>query len=137
MKLPNLRKIFSTDFSGDYRALMDQLGILFNGGLEPIYNALNNNLTFKDNMSSTVIEFTVTVDSTGTPKQNTSFKLANNQANLEGMLVINAFGANDATIMPTGGVFVTFARNGASVTIKNVKGLQANTAYKLKVIALG
>lgn len=137
MKLPNLRKIFSSDFKSEYKALIEQIGILFNGGLEPLYEALNNKLTFRDNFAATVIEFTVTVDSTGKPMQATGFKLANNQTSLEGLLVINAFGANDNTITPASGVFVSYSRNGNGVTIKNVKGLTPEIAYKLKVVALG
>lgn len=137
MKLPSLRKIFSSDFKAEYKALADQLGILFNGALEPLYNALNNNLTFKDNFAATVIEFSVNVDSTGKPKNATTFKLANNQSNVEGLFVINASGGNDGSIPPSGGIFISYAKNGPLVNVTNIKGLTAGVNYKIKVVALG
>jgi hypothetical protein len=137
MKLPSLRKVFSSDFKNEYRALMDQLGILFNGALEPVYNALNKGLTFRDNFSATVAEFTVTVDSTGKPKQTTSFKLSDSQTTVEGLFVINAYGANDNTVTPASAPFVSFKRNGSSITVNNIKGLTPDIAYLIKVVALG
>ncbi len=136
MKLPSLRKIFSSDFSAEFKALADQIGILFNGGLEPLYDALNNKLTFRDNFNATVTEFTVTVNGDGTPRQATSFKLAANQTTIDGIFAINAAGGADGSILPSSGIFISFAKNGNSVTIRNVKGLETGVQYRIKVVCL-
>lgn len=136
MKIPSLRRIFSSDFKGEYKALMDQLGILFNGGLEPIYTAMSNNLTFEDNFSATVVDVKIAVDSSGVPIQATQFKLAPTQKTFSGIIVINAQGIDDPTILPESGVYVSGALNGNLVNIRNVKGLLPEVTYKIKIICL-
>lgn len=137
IKLPSLRKIFSSDFKAEFKQLVDQLGILFNGGLEPLYDALNGKLTFRDNFAATVADFVVTVDETGKPRQTTTFKLTNNQAVIEGIFVIGASGANNTNIMPIAAPFISYTRNGPMVTVTNITGLIPQVSYRIKVIALG
>lgn len=136
MKLPNFRRIFSSDFKEEFKQVMDQLGILFNGALEPVYNALNNNLTFADNFLATVTDINVSVNANGTPNQATSFKLSTNQKSTSGIFVINAFGANDSTLLPEAGVFIAFSQNGNSVNITSIKGLLPSITYTIRIVCL-
>ena len=136
MKLPSLRRVFSSDFPAEFKQFTDQLGILFNSNLEALYNALNNNLTFEDNFNATVINVNVSVSSTGVPNQTTSFKLAPNQKTVSGVFVINAFGTNDNSILPNAAPFVSVVQSGNFVTIRNIRGLTPSVQYTLKLVCL-
>lgn len=102
-----------------------------------MYSALNNRITFRDNISATIAEFTVTVDASGTPRNNTSFKLLNNQTVVEGLIVVNVSGASDPTTLPTSGLAISYVRNESNINIQNIKGLQPDKSYRVKVIVLG
>lgn len=135
MRLPSFRRLFSNDFDDQYKQLLDKLSGTVNTGIEVLYNALNNNLTFKDNMASTVAEFTVKVDSSGTPIGGASFKLSNTQK-VEGLFVINATDLTEVGSYPPGAVFVSYTPNSDNIVINNIRGLKANNQYRIKVIAL-
>ncbi len=136
MKLPSYRRILKTDFKEEYQELVDKLSVSINHGFDSLYDALNKKLNFKDNISSTISTFDVTVDSTGKPTQSTQFKLDASQSTLEGLIVIQAYGAKDPTILPNSGLSIDFARNEKYVVINNIKGLITNVPYRIKVIAL-
>lgn len=135
MRLPSFRRVFSNDFDGQYKELLDKLSGTINSGIEVLYDALNNKLTFRDNFASTVVEFTVIVDSTGTPTGTTSFRLANT-LKVEGIFVISAVDTSNSTLYPPGAVFVSGTPSNNSYIINNIRGLTAGREYRIKVIAL-
>lgn len=134
-KLSSYRRLFEQDFSPDDKALVEQLGISINASFEELYNALNNKLTIKENISSTIAEFSVTVDANGTPKNKTLFKLESSQTVVEGLLVINCTGV-DPSVFPTSGLAVSFNRSENNIVIRNIKGLQADKPYVIKVLVI-
>jgi hypothetical protein len=136
-KLSSYRNLYKQDFPGPNQDLVDKLATTINPAFNELYDALNNKLTFTENFNATVGNFTITVDANGRPANATSFKLNDNQANLIGLFVINAFGAKDSSILPAGGVFVSFKKNNNYVIINTVLGLQPNISYNIKVVALG
>jgi hypothetical protein len=136
-KLSNYRRILSTDYEDQYKSLVDRLATSLNNSFDEVYSALNNNLTFSENMLSTVATLTVTVDSTGAPLRTSQFKVNSNQSNVTGIIVIYAAGTDTAATPPSGGVFVSYTKNDTLVTISNIKGLVANIPYSIKLIALG
>lgn len=135
-KLSSYRRLMEQDFPDDGE-LIKKLGITINSSFEEIYSALNNRLTIRENLNATIAEFKVAVDISGKPKNNTSFKLTNNQQTVEGLFVIDAFGTNDDTVYPNSGVFVSFVRSEQSIIIRNIKGLTPDLSYTIKVIVLG
>ena len=137
MKLSSYRRLFDQDFDPQYKDLIETLSITVNASFEEIYDALSNKLSFRDNFNSTIVELTVNVNSSGVPKNDTKFKLTNSQTTFEGLLVLDAKGSEDSTLLPVSGVFVSAVKSENSIVIKNIKGLQADKPYKLKVIALG
>jgi len=136
-KLPNFRRLYSSDFEPDKKDLIDRLGTSLNNAIETLFDALNKKLTFRDNISATIVELSVTVNSGGVPNKPTSFKLDARQTIVEGLMVIDAVGTTDPLLFPTAGVFVSFTKNENIIIIRNVKGLQAEKPYTLKIIALG
>jgi len=135
-KLSSYRRLLEQDFPDDSE-LVKKLGITINSSFDELYNALNNRLTIRDNLSATIAEFTVTVNAAGTPRNNTSFKLLNNQTVVEGLLVISVSGASDPTVLPTSGLAISYVRSESNINIQNIKGLQPDKSYRVKVIVLG
>lgn len=134
-RLSNFRRILEQDYPDDSE-LIKKLGIVLNSSFDELYSALSNRLTFRDNISSTISEVVVTVDSAGKPKAQTSFKLVN-QTTVEGLLVINVTGEKDDTLLPNSAVFVSFTKSEDNIIINNIKGLQSDKSYRIKVIVLG
>ncbi len=135
-KLSSYRRLFGQDYP-EQEELIDKIGVPINASFEELYNALNNRLTFRENINATIQEFTVTVDANGFPKNNTQFKLSTTQTTVEGLFVINVTGSKDPGLLPAAGVFVSFKRSENFIVIQNVKGLQADKQYTVKVICLG
>ncbi len=136
MRLSSFRRLIETDYPEDYQDLIEQLGIPLNSSFEELYDALNNKLSFRDNLNTTISSFNVVVDSDGKPKNKTSFKLNTNQTVIEGLIVINALGVTDPTLLPTAGIFISFVKSETSIIVQNIKGLQADKNYNIKVVAI-
>jgi hypothetical protein len=135
MKLPNYRRIFSSDFDAQYKELLDKLSGTINSGVEVLYEALNGRLNFSDNFAATVTSFSVTVDSNGTPTGTTSFKLANTQK-VTGLLIASCTDDNSSVLYPPGAPFISFTQSAQSITVNNIRGLTAGRSYTIGVIAL-
>lgn len=135
MKLPGYRRLFSEDFDAQYKGLLDRLSGALNSGVEVLYQALNNGLTFSDNMAATIGEFTIKVDANGNPVSTTSFKL-NNTQKVIGLFPISISNLTQPGAYPPGGVTVSFSPNSDQMIITNVTGLTAGNQYRIRVIAL-
>lgn len=107
-----------------------------NNGIEVLYQALANQLTFRDNVKCTVIDVTLTVDATGKPTQGGTFALTF-AGNVDGVFVTMATNQVNSNVYPLGAVMVSGVQSNATFIISNVTGLQANTSYTIRVIALG
>jgi len=105
-----------------------------NNGIEVLYNALNKEITLRDNIKCTVRDITVVVDANGTPRQNSTF-LLDTSGRVEGCIVISALNVTNSSVYPTGGIFLSFTQNTTSVIINNITGLQPNQSYSLRIVA--
>lgn len=136
MLLPSFRRLFSQDYAKEFQKLIDTLSVSLNNGIEVLYQALDNEITFRDNMKATVIDVTLTVDSAGKPTQGGTFALTFD-GNVDGIFVTMATNQVNSSVYPTGAVMVSGAQNNKTYNINNVTGLQANTSYTIRIIALG
>ncbi len=134
--LPSFRRLFSQDYAKEYQKLIDTLSVSLNNGIEVLYDALNNELTFRDNMKATVVDVTLMVDSTGKPIQGGTFALTFS-GNVDGVFVTMATNQVNSNVYPLGAVMISGAQTNATYKINNVTGLQANTSYTIRIIALG
>jgi len=134
MKLPSFRRLFSGDFAVQYKQLIDTMAVSLNNGIELLYQALNNGLTLRDNISCTVKDITLSVDANGTPTQNSAIKL-NNTNKVDGVKVISAINQTNSGTYPTNGVFISFSQTSATLNITNITGLQSGQQYTLRVVA--
>lgn len=134
MKLQNYKRIISTDFEEDEQKLVEKLGRNLNDGIDNLYFALNNKLTFEDNFFATVKDVEVTVDSNGVPVVRTAVLLSNTNP-VKGTLVISTVNKTNATSYPTSAPFISFSQNGATLFIDNITGLKPNERFVVRFIA--
>lgn len=134
MKLSNFKRIISTDFAVEEQPMIEKLGRNLNDGIDELYFALNNKLTFEDNFLASVKELEVTVDALGTPTTRTSILLSNNLP-VKGTHVVAATNKTDGSKYPTSAPFISFTQNGTSLFIDNITGLRANYRYVVRFIA--
>lgn len=135
-KLSSYRRIVKNDYQDEYKPLVDQLSVSINNGFDTLFNALNGKLNFYDNIASTITEIRVSVDSNGFPLQRTQFKLSGNQTNIEGILVLKISGYNNPTLYPTSGLGISYTSDNGLVTITNIKGLETNKIYSIKLLTI-
>lgn len=135
-KLSSYRRIVKNDYQDEYKPLVDQLSVSINNGFDTLFNALNGKLNFYDNIASTIAEIRISVDSNGFPLQRTQFKLSGNQTNVEGILVLKISGYNNPTLYPTSGLALSYTFDNGLVTITNIKGLETNKIYSIKLLTI-
>lgn len=134
MKLPSFKRLFSSDFPAAYKQLIDTLSSSLNNGVDLLYQALNNQISLRDNINCTVKDITLSVDANGTPSQNSTIKL-NNTNKVDGCIVISALNQTSSTTYPSGAVFISFTQTSNTLNINNVNGLQAGQSYTLRIVA--
>lgn len=135
MVLPSLRRILASDFDPSNQALVNQLAFPINSAFDSIYLALNNNLTFKDNMLATIANVTVSVNASGSINTPPIINLSTAQKgqNITGIIVLNA--TNTSGVLPTGGLFASFTNGTNQITITNIKGLPAGVPFVVTIAA--
>jgi hypothetical protein len=136
MKLPSFRRIITQDFKKEFQELMEQLGSNINDGFNVVYTALNKRLTFTDNIACTVKTITVTVDSSGNPQEFSQFNLDIQNTPVLGVVVISAQNLTNPAVYPSSAVWISYSQDGNRIIINNIKGLQADNVYSLRVIAI-
>lgn len=133
MKLPALRQLIKEDFPQQFKQVIGQIGQVVNPALQNISLALNNNLTFADNISCDVITIPVTVDANGIPINPISFQITiTGQVNH--IFVTRALNTTNSTTYVTAAPFIDWVNEGTSISVNHVVGLPANTAFNLTMI---
>ena len=118
--LPPLKRIYEQDVENSISPLLALLNNIF----QSLWNALNRNLTFQENIRSQVIN----IDYVGGSTINISTNL---KAPLLGVLVLQT------AIGPvTGGVMAVWQQTGQVVEIKQITGLTAGSQYKLRLLLI-
>lgn len=134
MKLPSFRRIVKSDYEEENESLIETLSFTLNSSMESLFSAFNRAISLKDNVACTVRSITVTVDSSGKPKNNTQFRLDTNGRAL-GVIVLNAVNNSNPNILPLAGVFVSFSQDGTNIIINNIKGLPSDQQFTLTLVA--
>jgi len=137
MLLPNLKRLFVQDFPKEFQGLVAQLSLNFNYGIEVLYQALNHNLTFPDNMKGTYKEINVQVDSNGFPLSETFVELNDNASRATGVEIFRAVNQTNSNIFPTGAPFISYEqttnRGRNVIKINHITGLTANNIFRLTI----
>jgi len=131
----NIKRIRAEDFPEDSRDFANKLALILNPMLDQLLIVFNKGIDFK-NLNMQIASLSVSVDSSGIPKQPTSIKstLKTSCVGLVCVRALNASGTNgDTTATP----FIAFTENSGVFTINSIKGLVADNSYNLTVLCLG
>lgn len=134
MILSILRRLNKEDFPQQYKDVVGKIGYVLNPAIEQLSTALQNNITFKDNIDCAVINIAVTVDVSGIPTTSTTFQ-SNLTTPVKHIIVTRAINAANSNTYVTSAPFVDFVDNGGTVTVQHVTGLPANSTFNLTMIA--
>jgi hypothetical protein len=134
MKLPGFRRLFTQDFPSDYKDLIDKLSTTLNNGIEFLYTLGNKNITLGDNVSCTVKDITVSVDSNGTPRTSTSFILdeAVKTRQVIGLNILNIQNTTNSSNLPSYQPYVGWSQSGGAVIINKINGLPPSDTFLIK-----
>lgn len=126
--LPPISQIKKEDFPGESWA--EKLLWPINRFMTAIYSALNNDLTFKENVRGQVQEFTFTNTATNLPIQfqwtRTGVKPTD--------LWVTAVTPQEGSATPTAAVWAEWGYDGSVISISQITGLVANKRYLLRFI---
>lgn len=137
MKLPSFKRLNTKDYKEEFKDLIDKLSLSLNQGIESLYDAVNKKLTLRDNISCTVKDITVIVDSSGLPTADLIFALGNS-LRIDGVSVIRVENKTNPETYPSNGVFATYTQSGDittnKITINHITGLTAGNEYSIRIV---
>jgi hypothetical protein len=133
MRLPSFKRLILESFEQQYQKLVEALSLSLNYGIELLYQALDKNITLRDNIKCTVKDITVNVNASGKPKISTTFNLDTN-GKVDGIIVISALNQSNSALYPSSGIFISGLQSGQTFVVNNVTGLQADQNYLLRVV---
>jgi hypothetical protein len=134
-KIPEIKRIKVEDFKEEDRDTVAKLANVLNTALEQIQSALTNNLTFSENFRGQMKDIEVTVDSSGVPTVDTSFK-SSLSSSCKGLWVIKAENLTSSGTYPTAAPYVSFTESSGQIYVEKITGLQSANKYRLRIIAL-
>lgn len=136
MKLPNFKRLNKNDYPDAFQEIVDTLASSLNIGIESLYQALNKQLTRRENMLATEKDITLSVTSSGIPTTSTFFTLDFTGKAL-GLSVEKIDNLSNPNALLQGGVSVLWSQTGNTIVIQQVTGLIPSNQYRLHVVANG
>jgi hypothetical protein len=133
-KLPNYKRIITSDFEKEDQEMIEQLGRSVNDAFNQVYFTLNGRVDLTNNLFCTVRVVDVVVDSNGIPVSRTTVSLNNTQPVI-GCIVLQATNQTNTAIYPSGAPFVSFTQLDQALLINHITGLQPNNRYTLRIVA--
>lgn len=134
-RIPDLRRIDSSDFDSDSRDMVDKLAFPLNSFMEQTRAAFDKAIDFT-NLNQEVITFTVATDANGVPVQKTQYKNTL-KTKVVGISLIDATNQTIPSHFPTSQPFIKFTESSNIVTLKYVSSLQPNEKYQIVIISYG
>lgn len=152
-KLGSYRRIFKQDYTPENQEDIDTLSVTINDSFESVYDTLNNQVTFTDNINCTLVTFTTSLNTRFEPSAPLLIKLNSFQRTINGIIPINAV-SSDKNTLPTGGLFIDYsinnnmssssnstnqgnnASNPLTITINNIKGLPSGVKFTVTAIII-
>jgi len=134
-RVPNLNRITTEDFAQEDQALVSKMAFPINTFMEQVANVLDKRIDF-DNLNQEIITMTVTVDSTGNPLTPAKYK-SDLLTRIQGMTCIRCQDLDSPGTPPVNTPFATFVQSTSIVSVSNIKGLTANTRYRLTFLIFG
>lgn len=129
MKLPSQKKILREDVK-DAPNWINPIIDTFNNFAETVYQALNRNITFSENVGCFIKE--VTYKTTSNYPVETVFEFLNElKVKATGVLVLQAF--ERATYTPVAAQ-IAWRENNGSIEVHLVTGLEASKTYTIRLL---
>jgi hypothetical protein len=133
MKLPNIYKILMEDIK-DPPPWIGSLIDPINSFMEAVYQSLNSNITFTENIASNVKELTLRTSSAYPVMENIEF-MTGLKTRAIGCLVLQAY--EKGTYAPAPGPYgVAWVENNGNIVISKVTGLEASKVYILRFLVI-
>lgn len=130
--LPSIRRFYSEDYPNAPVWFQNFIRTL-NLFADPIYTAVNQNLTFQQNFASQVYTFTLTAGATA---DKNSIQFTSSLANrTTGLLVMACNVSNNLTTPIVNAVTLSWYTSGKNVFITAISGLTSGTTYTLTVLS--
>ena len=133
-RIPDLKRITKEDFPEKDRELVEKLAFPINSHMEQVRNLFNRNITF-ENLAQDLITITLQTGTDSKPLNNPEFKSSLNNR-VRGIMVVSASITSNNTSFVNETPFISFSQDNDLVTITNISGLEAETAYELLLLTI-
>ncbi len=131
MKLPVVKKILREDLKGapDWvNFILDP----FNSFAETIYQALNKNITFEENVRCFIKDLSYRTDSAYPVAANVQF-MNTLKVKATGVQVLQVINQADYT-PPPGPVYIPWTEDNGNIIIRAITGLEADKLYMIRLL---
>jgi hypothetical protein len=132
-KIQSFKRIIAEDYDEKDRPLVEKLSNSINSFAQDVQDALNKQLSFKDNFNITTTTLTALVDANGKPLAKTAMKTGL-VGQCVGVQVIRVANLTNSTSYPSGTPFVSYSNNNDAIIITHISNLVANHKYQLTLI---
>lgn len=130
-KINNYRRISTSEYAGENAQMIQTLAETINPFMREVTDVINGNIDF-DNLNQNIIEFEISVDSSGVPQTK---QLNIGKSSFSGFNVINARNLTNPSIYPTGQPFISATPTGSQViNLNNISNLPANNKFLITAI---
>ncbi len=131
MKLPVVKKILREDLKG----APDWVSFIidpFNSFAETIYNSLNRNITFQENIRCFIKEISYRTTSSYPVAENIQF-MNELKVKAAGVQVLQAFDRSNYTAAP-GPVYAPWVEDNGNIIVSAITGLEASKLYTIRLL---
>ncbi len=133
MKLPATKKVLREDVK-DAPSWISGVIEPLNSFMENVYQALNKNITFTENINSFVKEITYTTTA-GYPLADEISFTNELKTRATGVMIMQAYERTTYTPAP-GPVYVPWVENNGKLLISAITGLQASKSYTIRMLVI-
>ncbi len=131
MRLPTLKRILREDIKGAPSWAIPLVDTV-NSFMETIYQAMNKNVTFSENITCTIKEITYKTPSTYPASVDAVEFLSGLKSKAIGVVVLQA--VEKSTYIPAEGpVYAPWVEANGSIVISTITGLEADKTYTIRL----
>lgn len=131
MKLPAQKKVLKEDLK-DAPAWVNPLLDVLNSFMETIYQAMNKNITFRENIQSFIKEITYKTDSLYPVTDDISF-LNELKVKPTGVFLMQVVDKSNYT-PPPGPISIQWVEDNGAIIVKQIPGLEASKSYLIRLL---
>lgn len=132
MKLPNVRRILKEDLGGD--APQWTLGLIgpLNSFMESVYQTLNKNVTFSENIASFIVELIIKTDGSSAFDPMSFLNQLKGNVRPQSVQICQIY--EKSTFVPVASSGIAWSTDGVNVTVYEINGLGASNTYVVRLL---